>query len=1697
MMDQDFFYAKKKGTQLTLNVLAILCAFVLLSSVSWAQTFSNDWIDFNQSYYKIQTASDGIYRINHQDLIDADFPVDQIDPRRIQLFHRGIEQAIFISGEEDANFDTDDFIEFYGQRNDGTLDADLYNPTDSQPHDRYNLYSDTTAYFLTYKLLPEDGKRMEFFSENNVDGLPAEAYQLEENEIMLTSNYSQGRHYPLGGIGNNHLAAFHYGEGWTGPSIRKGEFRDYTFSDLEDLSALAVAPSLSLVLSGRNNRAHAVEIFVGGSTTTLRSLGEIFFDFHNTEEASFEIEWTDIVAGELIVRVDVKGFDDENTDFISASLITLNIPQSFDMTDDLSKALNLTANTFGKSYIEITNSPASADVYDITNKNEPIRIGSSLSGTTRTVIIDNTTVERRIFVDGETPSSSSLGKVTFRELDPASHNYVVISHPLLMQPAGAYSDPVKAYAEYRASSAGGDYDTLLVSILDLYNQFNYGEKSPRAIYEFTKFMYESDELTYLYLVGKALAVNQSYYRNPNNPNLNGRQDLVPTGGLPGSDILYTAGLGDSEYGPAMPTGRLSATSAEHVANYLDKVKEMEATAFDELWRKNLVHLSGGQTATELVVFKQFVQNFERVAEDVYLGGDVKTLSKTTNSSVELINIADEVNNGLNLITFYGHSAGQLTDIEIGNVTNDQLGYNNKGKYPMIMVNGCSAGNIFANFTTFGEDWLLAKDRGALGFLSHSSTGVVGPLRNYTDVFYQTGYGDSLFIPKSIGIINKETVERFLDLVSSAEVNISQAQEVVLQGDPAVKLFGADKPDYEINENNVFLDAVEDAAVTALSDTFNVALIVRNFGIATDDSITLSLSRTLSNGEQINYDSQKFTPVFYQDTLYFAIGDNPQASFGNNVFEIAIDDGNAILELNETNNIITFNAFIPLNGTANISPIDYSILADQSVRLLAQSTDPLEGTRDFSFEIDTVSTFSSPFLMTNTVNSRTLSEWRVNILADDSVVYYWRTKYANPQPEEDTTWTSSSFIYIQNGPEGWSQAHYQQFDEDRLEGIERDLVTRQWKFIETETSLLVTTQGTDNAASGPTGIDVQFNNLTYSVISPGNRLCRTNSINGMAFDKSTTAPYVVLNNGNFDVLDPRRCGRVPQVINNLTNVDVQGGSLWLNQFVDGIGDGDFAVLFSIGNLTYSTWPQSVFDKLEEIGVDQANLAALTDGEPVIILGKKGEPVGSAIFISGDLSSGIPVTEQEITLSEAVVGKFTNGKISSVDIGPASTWESFYNNVKLSETPQTDNNFFDIFGITPEGDEILLENNVDDGEIDIDFIDASIYPKLRLEFNTTDLSNLTPGQLKKWQVSYVGVPEGVLVLKASDNSELSNLQKQEGEQFETEYQFINISNKTFADTLKVDYSIFNSTSRSTEEETIVLPNLNPGDTATFSVPINTLGKVGENDLRVFANPEILAEHDYDNNIIDLKSHFTVKADNVNPVLDVAFDGIYILDGDIVSPSPLISIIVKDENPFLLKNDTTGMEVFLKEPCEGCNFERIPFTDASLSWTAATENKDFEARLQLSQLPDGLYGLRVQAADESGNVSGAQPYTVNFEVVNESRITNFYPYPNPFSTSMRFVFTLTGSEIPDQIKIQIMTVTGKVVREVFQDELGAIHVGNNISEFAWDGRDEFGERLANGVYLYKVTVRANGQSIENRQTSADDRAFKKGYGKIYILR
>ncbi|RYF44455.1 MAG: hypothetical protein EON99_01275 [Chitinophagaceae bacterium] len=226
--------------------------------------------------------------------------------------------------------------------------------------------------------------------------------------------------------------------------------------------------------------------------------------------------------------------------------------------------------------------------------------------------------------------------------------------------------------------------------------------------------------------------------------------------------------------------------------------------------------------------------------------------------------------------------------------------------------------------------------------------------------------------------------------------------------------------------------------------------------------------------------------------------------------------------------------------------------------------------------------------------------------------------------------------------------------------------------------------------------------------------------------------------------------------------------------------------------------------------------------------------------------------------------------------------------------------------------------------------------------------------------------------------------------------------------------------------------------------------------------------------------------------------------MSAKPRIQIKLKDEAKYLLMNDTTLSIIQLRYP-DGV-LRTFNYDNDTLRFNPATSSDnntasiDFNPSFLKQYNPEGdEYELIVKGKDRSGNKAGQIEFRVTFKVISKPMISNLLNYPNPFSTSTAFVFTLTGSEIPQNMKIQILTVTGKIVREITMNELGPIRIGRNITDFKWNGTDQYGQKLANGVYLYRVVTTMNGKAMEKYKSEGDntDKFFNNGYGKMYLMR
>ncbi|MFC7669468.1 hypothetical protein ACFQT0_20460 [Hymenobacter humi] len=489
------------------------------------------------------------------------------------------------------------------------------------------------------------------------------------------------------------------------------------------------------------------------------------------------------------------------------------------------------------------------------------------------------------------------------------------------------------------------------------------------------------------------------------------------------------------------------------------------------------------------------------------------------------------------------------------------------------------------------------------------------------------------------------------------------------------------------------------------------------------------------------------------------------------------------------------------------------------------------------------------------------------------------------------------------------------------------------------------------------------------------------------------------------------------------------------------------------------------------------------------------------VGPDRSLTIPPYNQTIELRDNLQQRATAGRVVSPLIGPAKEWLNLYSTIRTATA--SGYHKLSVVAIDASGRETVMLPNVTSSAQALAGVSATQYPYLRLELALGDSVTRVPPQLRQWLVTYRGVPEGVVrrdgVPAATYAPATLAQQATSTGSLTFPIKFQNVSDIDFLAPLKAQVSLRNTTTNIVVKTIeVTFPGvLAAGATATFNVVMDVRNVFGTLAVEAFVNPRLQPEQLYSNNELLLEP-FSVSDDNLAPTLDVAFDGRHILNGEIVSPTPIISIQLNDEDKLNPITDRTVFTVTLQKGSGtpvlvDLNGPEINFSVDTKQGSVAK----LEYRPGLSApLGDGMYTLRVQGRDPKNASAGTQDFEVKFEVVSVSKITNVYPYPNPVVNKTRFVFTVTGQELPRNMKIQIMTLTGRVVKELFMADLGPLHIGNNISENAWDGTDQYGDRLANGTYLYRVSLDDPSGQFGRRET-AGDRAFKNDWGKLVLMR
>lgn len=1638
----------------------LFLAFVTINTTAALAQYGFDWINFNQQYYKFKVGTEGLYMIDHASLNAAGVPISSIDPNQFQLFRNGTEVPIYVQGAGDNSFDPGDFIEFHGMPNDGVLDNALYRSPTEQAHQNQSLSNDTAFYFLTWSSGTSNA-RINTYQNTNFSGKTEDSWIWYKSTSWFKNEYYDGTPYANPG----YFSEYTEGEGWFSSYMARNRRPVFKMpSEMYNFSG--PLPQYEFILYGKSDPTSPGDIIDGlNHETTVDIKNDVIFQQKFRGYKKIHVRDT----------LDISHIGTTTTDFRFASTYLARGRQAVSYLElDYPRFLNMNGqSTFtwdyvgSNDYFRFDNFSASHNqpvIYDLANN---VRILGTLTGQNLEFLRPNNDQGKIYITDlSERINITAIQSVNFLSLDAASSDfsYLIVTHPKIDSAA-------QVYADYRRSSQGGSYNVQVVHTPDLYDLFYYGYHHPMALRNYFRYTYDlqANKPEYALLLGKGQTVDLI----AGNAVIRDELDLVPTWGVPPSDYPFVSEFISDKLQPFIAIGRIPALSNQDVINYLDKLKLHETYGNTS---KTLLQLTGGATATESAILRQYQENYWEIAQGEKFGADRVSKYKdeavsVTTSLVE--EIQKEINEGVHVIGYFGHGAAQVLEVDIGRA--DQL--DNKGKYPLFLFQGCALGHSF-NATSLPEYFLLEPDNGGIAWIASSAYGFINELDQWAKIFYRNLYHDNY--GESVGHLMQQTILEFQK--PNNHYNRSQCRQMTYHGDPAITLFAPDKPDYEVVGNISVLPE----EVTAENDSFALVLDVRNHGRAFNtDTPNVYIEVKYTNDTIRKFGPFDLEPVF-NNKVFNVWLPNTVYSAGLNQFTIVLDSGDHIAELppnGEFNNIRTFDFYMPSNSIYCLSPTLDEIISDTKVDLVAQNFNLLSSEQFYVFEIDTTPLFNSAFLQNSgPILGKNIVEHSFSLAPLDSLDYFWRVRINDP----DAKWSTSSFAFIYESEKGWSQGYFDKFDATSKSYVELDLDNREYKFSRgNSTTNIIYVAGAQEPVTQRRMLIDGYDHYPGFFYTGVAAVAINPTTLERYMDSSQYNKYVGNNNWgyNFKYYWPQsRSGAYWFNTNNQQDRDS------LVRYLNKIPEGYHLFLFTSGYAGNDVWEDTVFKSMELFGAQK--IWNVGNGHPYGLYGRKGKAPGTATEVVANLSSPVDPLNQRDEFATLLYPVATSGSITSAKVGPASSWSNFYRTIRPFDSDE-DEIFFDLIGVTHDDRDTILFEDVHAADINLTTVDADSVPYIRIRSNLRDGGLRTPAHMDRWTLLFEGVPEGTLDPAISYYQSADTLQ--EGDSISVGFAFRNISDLSMDSVLVLAYTETEFGTRDTLEYKFYDP-LAADESFTMDYKVGTRGMSGNNRIVVSVNHNMeQMEQTLANNIHSYRFH--VISDDRNPLLDVVFDGQHIMDYDIVPHNTVITMSVLDENQFIFIDDPNSFEALLDQP-DGTQLI-ITSSMNEVTFTPATKPGE-KAILQFNteDLASGEYKLNVKVKDASGNYSSDLAYEIHFVVEREATITNVYPYPNPFTTNMKFVFTLTGEQVPDYMKIQIMTVSGKVVREINQSELGALRIGNNITEFSWDGTDQFGDQLANGVYLYKVTAKLNGEDL-NHRISAGDQYFNEGFGKIYLMR
>lgn len=1566
---------------------------------------SDRWIDYSKEYIKISVANDNIYRITFDYFLKHGINPNLINPAEIKIFREGKEIPIYVKGDEDYTFNENDYIEFYCEKNYSGRDyRKVVNKGEDYIH-YMNLYNDTTNLWITWG--DEKGKRIE------IDNLHYE-------QITDTIDY--------------HLVKLHLEKDerlwYYDPTEPRVQLPFWQENKLYTWLVIGNSGSLNINFNANNYVENsAVKIF-----TRLISYSA---DVANNPEGIYNTHKIGIGLNSPTIQNTITYNYKETVNFIS----------SFD-----SKQLKNGTNT-----IKIFGIPTSVsfhqsliDWIDVEYLRKNIAINDSLLITipdtirkkVRVIKVENILSDRNNLI---------VYKIhpTFKKID----NYLLIGNDkknlliidtvkggdkYFITKAENVAEPIYRYKKHfvnlRDKSRSADYiivtnkslsnsaesykkfisdsynvKTELIYDEDIYDEFSYGQIDVNAIKNFLISAYENwgnPKPSYLTIIGDA---NYDYKNITASSQMNQRKNLVMSFGFPVSDIWYVMWDNTLTSVPQMYVGRIPANNDEQVTFYMNKHQKYISRKYDK-FNKTFLFFSGGNTTrqSELQEIKnvndELYQNY--ILSPPYFGNGThfyKTISPQTNfGPYSSEEFQKIIDEGALFISYIGHSGTRTWDNGITEVEHLKNKY--PDKFPLITDFGCSTAKFAEpDVDAFGELFICQSVNGqAIAYLGNSSWGYLSTSLRFPKYFYEIFLKDSL---KGIGYAHLASKIKQLTEDGFNDVNRVFTYCNLLLGDPIINLALPSKP-------NLFVDNSKIKLVSSnINDQMDSALVkinVSNYGLYNNSKVTIKIEDLFKD----NVLFEKLIDInlpMNEDTLFFNIPIKGHA--GEHKIKIELDTQNSINEIYEDDNNAEIKFFVYSTSLMPlVSSKHYSVVKD--TLLILNPVEEQNNADEILIQFDENPDFSNPLEIVQPIGIL-ITKVPLNQL-ENNKKYFFRIRLNNNSNQFSDVY---SFQKINDSAEIFINEQVGNDTEFFYSNTIYDNQNKCWKLNSRNVSLIVKSAG---------WLDGSYGSILY--------------------DNNEQLPSTYYWGIAAAIIDS--ISLQPKLIKYFLVPDAGAADSLVN-FIKSLSQGTIVAMTVCADAQQNIFGgmnSKVRNAIKSLGSFYIDSVQYRDSW--CIIGRKGAATGSVPEAYKKQTRG----SVQIEISKYLM--FEEGYLIFPEIVNSNKWEK----IKIkSYKPHNSKIVLMPIGIKANNEFDTLKTFISYSDsVDLSQLDAKKYSGIKIIAKLFADEKKESPVIKSLSAYYSSSPELVANYQTTW-LEKDTIRKGEKINFHTKIFNAGKSNSgnfnILLQLVKPDNSIINL------KDTLV-DNLLPLSYSLFSYEyINSFDSYGKFNFILTIDNKNEVKELFENNNTIVKT-FYVEKDTITSItavdVKVKFNGMEIDDWDYVEPETNIQIEINYPSWFM-HDDTTTFKLLLDNKIipysELNNLSKINY-DTINKKMVITYYKYFEK---------GEHSLKVFMKDASGKFMAVPIYEKYFVVTSEIEVKNVYNFPNPFSSYTYFTFVLT--QIPDELKIKIYTVAGRLIKEI---NIYDYELTTNLNKIYWDGRDDDGNIVANGVYFYKIIVK-----------------------------